>query len=107
MCLSQNIYTLNMGKEFFLISVRNFNIISVSSPFQITHFFKIKRSCPNTGVLFLHDNDRDEVKCNAPWYASSFVNYSVNCYHLGCMIMNSQNIHIMFTKVHMGADDCT
>ena len=40
-----------------MISIVNNGIISVSSPFRITHFFNIKRPCPLiTGVLLLHEN---------------------------------------------------
>ena len=40
-----------------MISIVNYGIISLSSPFRITHFFNIKRPCPLiTGVLLLHEN---------------------------------------------------
>ena len=42
----------------------------------------------NTGVLFLHENDREEAKFNVPWYASSYLNCSVNC-----------NNYFAFTKI--------
>ena len=48
---------INYDRRYSLISIVNYGIISVSSPFRITHFFNIKRPCPLiTGVLLLHEN---------------------------------------------------
>ena len=49
---------INYDRRYSLISIVNYGIISLSSPFRITHFFNIKRPCPLiTGVLLLHENE--------------------------------------------------